>query len=379
MPINSILPLYDVYFHNTAGTRVLLLDNFAYLEFSQKTNDSWFHQIRIEYGSDDPRIDFFRDTLTRDFLLEIYRTDAQLNTKNLVYEGLHRTIVDQINQSGVVIFTLYGTGYCNLVKRRIAIPPEGEEADVNSGPAETVIKNFIRDHFVSPVDSARIMPGLSIESDAGVGETAEYSARYTNIYTAVMRSAEQGLVDFGITKNTTVGTFLFQVRELWGTDRRIGNADGNPPTLFDVTFHNMSIPIFTLNGTNEINQVYVGGSEQGVDRQILPLGNAAAQLVSPWNRYEAFVDARSEESVDGMTTRGEAYLKEHEVKSDLTFNIVETDGTRWLRDWNLGDIVSARYGNTLFTKKIVKISVVVSAGQTGKSQIETIDVDMENV
>lgn len=379
MPINSVLPLYDIYFYDTAGTRVLLLDNYAYLEFSQKLNDSWFHQIRIEYGSDDNRIAFFRDVLTRDFIMEIYRTDAQLNTKELVYEGLHRTIVDQINLSGVVILTLYGTGYTNLLKRRVAIPPEGEESDVNSGPAETVIKEFVRDHFVSPVDSIRTMPGLSIEPDAGEGEDAEYSARYTNVYTAIMRSAEQGLVDFGIVKGATVGTFILQVRSLWGTDRRIGNADGNPPTLFDIYLHNMAIPIFTLNGTNEINHVYVGGQGQGTDREILELANAAAEAVSPWNRYEAFVDARSEETVDGMTTRGEAYLKEHEVKSDLTFNITETDGTRWLRDWELGDIVSARYGDTLFTKKITKITVVVSAGKTGQGVIEVIDVEMENV
>lgn len=377
--INSILPLYDIYFYDTAGTRVLLLDNYAYLEFSQKLNDSWFHQIRIEYGSDDSRIDFFRDTLTRDFIIEIYRTDAQLNTKNLVYEGLHRTIVDQVNLSGVVILTLYGTGYTNLLKRRIAIPPVGEENDVKSGPAETVIKDFVRDHFVSPVDSSRIMTGLTIEVDAAVGENAEYSARYTNVYTAIVRSSEQGLVDFGVVKNTDVGTFKLQVRSLWGTDRRIGNADGNPPTLFDIYLHNMTIPIFTLNGTNEINHVYVGGQGQGVDRVILEMSNAAAKAVSPWNRYEAFVDARSEETTNGMTTRGEAYLKEHEVKSDLTFNITETDGTRWLRDWELGDIVSARYGSTLFTKKIIKITVVVSAGKTGKGIIEVIDVDMENV
>lgn len=378
MTINPILPLYDIYFYNTAGTRVLLLDNYEYLEFSQKVNDSWYHMIRIEYAPEDSRIDFFRDTLTRDFIIEIYRTDPQLNTKELVYEGFHRTIVDQIKQNGVVVITMYGTGYTNLIKRRVGVPPAGQEHDSKSGVAETVMKDFIRDHMVSPTDSDRICPGLSIESDAGLGENAAYNSRYINLFTIISRLSEQGLVDFGITRDTTVGTFIFQVRELWGTDRRIGNADGNVPTIFDIYLHNMSIPIFTINGKEEINHVYVGGQNQGVDREIIELQDADAILVSPWNRHEAFVDARSEDTA-GLTTRGEAYLEEHRVKSDLTFNITETDGTRWLRDWELGDIVSARYGDTVFTKKITKVSVVVSAGKTGQSIIEVIDVEMENV
>lgn len=387
MPINSILPLYDIYFFNTAGARVLLLDNYSYLELSQKLNDSWFFNIRLEFPPEDDRLDFFRNNvtpafptpLTRDFILEIYRTDPLLNTKELVFEGFHRTLVDQIRQTGAVIITLYGTGYSNLLKRRIVIPPVDEETSSKSGVAETIMKAFVSEQAISPVDSARIIPGLTNEPNSSAGENAEYSARYTNLYTVLSRIAEQGEVDFGIVRNTTVGTFEFQVRSLWGTDRTIGNVAGIPPTIFDITLNNMTIPIFTLNGNDEVNYVYVGGQGVGINRIIETFSNPTAILVSPWNRHEEFVDARNESTSDGRETRGNAYLKEHEVKADLTFNIEETDGTRWLTNWTLGDLVTARYGNNTFTKKIVKVTAVVSAGRTGQSQIEVVSAELQNV
>lgn len=379
MTIDPTLAYYQVYFYDHSGARVLLLQKYEYLEFHQRLNDSWNHMIRVEYSPEDEDLTFFRETLVRDFIIEIHRTDPVLGTITRVYEGFHRTLVDQINMSGVVILTLYGTGYTQLLKRRIIIPAEGEENSIKSGPAETAIKEFVDDQAVNPVDTTRTITGLSIETDAGVGATAEYSARYTNLYTAVKRLSEQGNVDFGITRDTDVGTFVLEVRELWGTDRRRGNAEGNVPTIFDVTLNNMLIPIFSKRGTNEVNHVYVGGRNQGVDRIIQQEENAVDKAASPWNRAEAFVDARNETTTDGLTTRGQAYLEENRYLEKLTFNIEQTESTRWVRDWNLGDLITAVYGDTSFSKKIVEVGVVVSAGATGKSVIEVLDAQMEDV
>lgn len=379
MSIDPRLAFYTIYFYDHSGTRVLLLTQYEYFEFSQRLNDSWNHIIRMEFSPEDERLDFFRNDLVRDYILEAYRIDPITEVKTLVYEGFHRTLVDQITMSGVVVLTMYGTGYTQLMKRRIVIPAVGEESSTKSGPAETVIKDFVQEQAVTPTDATRTITGLSIETDAGAGDTAEYSARYTNLFTVLERSAEQGVVDFGVTRNTDVGTFILQVRELWGRDRRVDNVDSNPPTIFDVTLNNMLIPILSRRGTDEVNHVYVGGQGQGIDRVIQEESNAAAEAITPWNRHEAFVDARNEETPDGLTTRGQAYLKEHRSTVELSFNIQQTEGTRWVRDWNMGDIITAKYGGITFTKKVVKVTVVVSSGDTGQAVIEVIDVNMEDV
>lgn len=375
------IPSYEIRVYDHDGVLVNLISVYEYLEFSQRINDSWSHILRLNLASEDDRLDFFREDLVRDYIFEVYRVDPVVVPieSELVYEGLHRTIVDQIKQDGSVLLTLYGTGYTQFLKRRVIVPLVTEENSVKTGPAETAIKDFVDEQAINPTDTNRIIPGLSNEVDSGVGDTATYSARYTNLFTAVTRLAEQGGVDFGITKDTDVGTFELQVRELWGTDRRVGNADGNVPTIFDVTLNNMIIPILSHRGSDETNFVYIGGQGQGIDRVIRELEDTSASGVSPWNRHESFVDARNEADSNGLDTRGQAYLNEHRAAIELTFNVAQTLGTRWLQNWELGDIITARYAGITFTKKIVQVNVVVSAGDTGQSQIEVISAEMEDV
>lgn len=372
------LSTYDIRIFDHDGNFVWLLNEYEYLEFSQRINDSWNHNIRINKGYNDPDLVMLR-SFERDYIIQIRRTDPVLGTTELVYEGFHRTTVDQVKMDGSVIITMYGTGYTNLLKRRVIVPPAGQENSIKSGVAETIIKEFVDEQCVSAVDPARIIPGLSIETDASRGGAADYSARYTNLFTAVSRCAEQGLVDFGVVGGANRGEFELQVRDLWGSDRRVGNTAGNVPTKFDVTLNNMLIPILSRRGTDEVNFVFVGGQGEGINRTIQEEQNATAMAVSPWNRSEAFVDARNESAVAGLTTRGQAYLQENRARIELTFNIQQTLGTRWLRDWELGDLVTAVYGGYTFEKKIVEVSVVVSAGTTGQAQIEVISLEMEDI
>lgn len=374
----SRLQNYDIYFYNHSGERVYLLQVFRYMELHQRVSSPWNHVIRVEAAAENETvIDFFRETLVRDFMIEVYRTDEVTGDRDLVYEGIHRTLVDQVKNSGIVVFTLYGTGYLQLLKRRIILPPDGFEHSSKSGVAEAVMKEFVDESAINPLDALRVITGLTNEAETNAGNTAEYSARYTNLYTVISRLSEQGGVDFGIVKNTTVGTFLFQVRELWGTDRTATNTGGFVPIIFDLYLGNMMIPILSKNGGDEVNYVYIGGRNQGTDRIIETRENVDAIAVSPWNRHEAFVDARSEENSDGLQTRGQAVLDEQGYSERLTFNVQQTYGTRWVRDWVLGDIITARYAGLSFDKKIVEVVIIVSSGETGSAQIESISIEME--
>lgn len=379
MTIDSRLSYYTLAFYDHTGTRTYLFTRWAYLEFTQRLSDSWNANIRLEYSPENSELDFFRSTLERDFILEIKRVDPITGDEALVWEGFHRTLVDQVNQSGVVILTLYLTGYTQLLKRRIIIPADGYETSDQEDNAETCIRNYVDEQAINPTDTDRVITGLSNDTNDGVGDTAAYSARYTILYTALARLAEQGNVDFGVIKDTNVGTFLLRVAEIWGTDRQVGNVDDNAPTIFDITLNNMLIPILSKRGSNEVNHVYVGGQGQGTERTILEMEDSAAEAVSPWNRSEAFVDARNESSYYGLVTRGQSYLNQNQANISLTFNIQQTEGTRWVRDWNLGDIITAKYGPYTFTKKIIEVTISLSAGDTGQAVFENISAEMVDI
>lgn len=371
---------YQLFLYDHTGTKRRVLLGWHYFEFTQRSNAPWNHVLRFAFTRSSETLAFFREFLTRDWILEAYRTDEARGIKDKVYEGFNRTTVDQVNSHGAVLITMYGVGFTHLLTRRIVLPPEGEENSTKSGVAESIIKEFIDEQMVNPVNPARVMTGLSIEADAGAGDVAEYSARYTNLNTVVTRCAEQGRLDFGIVGGDTTATFEFQARPLWGEDRRFGfTPAGTAPVVFDLFLNNMEIPIFSKSGGDEKNLVYVGGPGQGVEREILEMSLTDDVAVSPWNRQEAFVDARNQEGVDGMTTTGQAYLNDNRYLEKFTFNMRQTDGTRWLRDWGLGYLVTSRYFNEQFNKKIIEVGVIISAGETGSSQEEVITAEMEDI
>lgn len=365
---------YEVFLYDQSGDPQALLQGWSYLEFTQRLSKPWNSILRIDMSYLDDRVGLFRDDMESDWFIEVYRRHP-VTGRNLVYEGLHRTLIDQVLASGVVEFTQYTQGYTALLDRRICLPPTGSEALTFTGAAETAMKDFVDSECISPTDATRIILGLVNEADAGAGSTAEYNARYTILSTVIRRLAEQGAVEFGIVKPAggAVGDFEFQVRTPWGTDRTTASAD---PTIFDLFFGNMLIPIYSKNASEEVNYVYIGGQGEGIDRVIDTVSDATAIARSPLNRIERFVDARNEPNADGLATIGQAYLNDYAYKPRLTFNLNETEGTLWLRDWELGDKISARYFTIEVDKQITEVTVQVAATETGI--IENIQAELED-
>lgn len=369
--------LYELAMFDTNGIKQNILQGWNRFEFTQRVNAPWNHALTIEMSSEDERASFFRDSVDVDWMLQAHRIDPLTNQKDLVYEGFNRTVVDQARVTGDIIFNLYGSGYTELLKRSVVVPPAGSENSNKQGVAETIAKEFVDEQQVNPVDTTRVMPGLTVEANAATGEPAEYSARYTNLFTVVSRIAEQGALDFGIVGGAVPGTFEFQMRHIWGLDRNVENIDGNPPTIFDMGFGNMSIPIFSKNFSEQVTFVYVGGAGQGTGRLITEVTDTITVALSPWNRREAFVNASQENTLGGLWTHGKSYLNEHSSPPSFNFKILQTPGTRWLEDWELGDIVTARYFGNDFLKKVDEVSVAITSNpgsQREYIQVELLDI-----
>lgn len=369
--------LYEIRLYDHSGVQRLTFNTWEGMNFSQRVNAPWNHQIRLGYNIDSEAGRYIIDTVKRDWIVEIKRRDLILDRVDTVYEGFNRTIVDQLTQHGKVILTLYGVGYTQLLLRRQVLPPANQKHSKKTGVAETIMKEYVAESMISPVDTARIISGFSNQPDSSLGAIATYSARYNRLLTVISRLAEQGGVDFGV-----VGVpgrkweWEFAVRSLWGTDRRNGVQDINP-TIFDVRYGNMEIPILSDNAGDEVNYVYVGGQDQGVLRQIAEFSNDAAISESPINRHEDFIDARQQDDLAGMTVVAESELKARGATSTLTFNIRQTNGTRWLSNWELGDLVTAYYRGRRFDKKIVEVDVSVSSQSGELDASENISIEME--
>lgn len=365
---------YEIRLYDHDGDLLSVVQQWNRLEFHQRINAPWNHQITIEASEYDPITSIIRN-LKKDYFTLIYRTDPVTLQRDLVYEGLHNTIVDQARANGSLIFNLYGAGYTTLLNRRVVLPTYGLEHNSKSGYAETVLKGYVYDSAMGILDPDRAIQGLTIEGDASSGLSVEYNIRYILLSTVVENISNDGLVDYGIIGSDPPGEFELQVRPIWGTDRRKGTAD---PMIFAMSQGNMTIPIYSKNASEEKNYVYVGGQGQGVDRDIEEVSDLDAIAESPWGRKESFTDARHEDNADGLISDGRAYLEYNKTIHTLSFNVRQSLGTRWLRDWTLGDYVTAVYAGEDFDSQISEVGVVVVASSES-SQVETINAEMVDV
>lgn len=361
------LELYSIYFYNHAGETQFLVQDWTRLEYHQRINSSWNHQITLEFGADSLRIAKYRD-IQDDWMVRIFRIDPITLEENLVYEGFNTTIVDQIKADGNIIINLYGVGYTDLLRRRVIEPLTGQSHNTKSGLAETVIKEYVADCMVSPVNTDRTFPGVTIEATGGFGSLVEYNARYIILYSVCQTLAEDGNIDFGIVGGTNVGEFIFRAYSIWGTDRRA-------TVIFSIENDNMVIPILSLNSSSEQNFAYVGGSGEETERIIVTTSNPTAIARSPWGRKEVFVEARQQSDTQALITMGQNELNQRKKEQKLTFNVQQTVQSRWLQDWFLGDLVTANYYTYSFDKQITEIGVVVTSGQTAQ-QPEVISVEL---
>jgi hypothetical protein len=369
--------LYTIYLHNHAGEVVLLIQNYTRLEYHQRNSSSWNHHITVEMSVDDPRVTTYRE-IQKDWILRIFRTDPVTLVNTLVYEGFNTTIVDQLRINGDIIFNLYGVGYTDLLRRRIVIPPAGSEYSTKTGNAETVIKGYVADSTISPTDTDRIFPGMSVESDSGSGNIVTYDARYIILYSICQTLSERGGIDFGVVGGNDVGEFIFKASPVWGKDKRENNLEGNQPIIFSIENDNMIIPILSINTSSEQNYAYVGGTNQGADRVIQEVSTPDAIALSPWGRKEVFVEARQQTDTQALISTGISELNSRKTKQELTFNIQQSVQSRWIRDWVLGDLVTAKYFDYTFEKQIVEVGVTVTAGATSQ-QVEVITVELEDI
>lgn len=359
--------LYSIYFYDHTGKTQFLAQQWTRLAYNQRINSSWNHQLTLEFGADDPRLATYR-AIEDDWIMVVYRIDPITLIEDVVYEGFNTTVVDQVRENGNIIINLYGVGYTDLLKRRVILPSTGASHNIKTGPAETVIKEYVGDSMVSPVDANRIFPGMGIESTSGTGGTVTYEARYVNLYSVCQTLSENGNIDFGIDRDTTIGTFIFKAKPIWGTDRRSS-------VIFSIANDNMVIPILSLNSSAEQNFAYVGGSGEGVDRIIETIANITAIARSPWGRKEVFVEARQQSETQALLSTGQNELVARKKEQKLTFNVRQSVQSRWLREWFLGDLITAEYSGYTFEKQIIEIGVAVTAGETAQ-QPEVISVEL---
>lgn len=222
-----------------------------------------------------------------------------------------------------ITVTAYG-GH-QLLKQRVTAPATGQYAIEHTGSADAVVKHFIN-------QSKRGLPLATAAVQGGV--TISDQSRWKNLGDEV----ERVLIGAGRGEKYTFDADNKQIifDTYLGVDRSRGNADDNPPVVFDLKYRNISEYTYTEDATVEQTTVYVGGQGEGVDREIIVTGND----VSGIDRTEVFVDARDVELGDTAKLTERAAQATIPAAQTVSATAVADANLVYGVDYNLGDIVT---------------------------------------
>lgn len=241
--------------------------------------------------------------------------------------------------------------------------------------ADTIMRNIIGRNSYTPeitVARARSRTGelasyyafdgaTGTTNVAGTATALTYSAAWRNALEALQELAKLGDTDFDVRHDHLhynystglidfayfTGLAAFTYNNLLGTDR-------TTTVYFDLAMHNVSSANLNADRLRERTAAIVGGQGEGSARTIA--ARTGANYSTPYNDYEIFVDARSNASGE-LNSIGDAKLLEEQARTILDADVAQSDGYQYLRDYELGDRVSVRFGGTTQTKRITAVEV----------------------
>lgn len=237
--------------------------------------------------------------------------------------------------------------------------------NANDGPAEVVMKRFVRENLWALATDANRNLGFhfNVEDDLNLGPTVEKTASYTELFSTLTGlandSAELGTnLYFDVTVGPNQVTaqfpeqFTFRVRKDYpGTDRT-GVVHFSPQNLADIELD--------WNYEDEVSVVYAGGMGQGATRLVVEERDDDRIRQSPFGRRETFIDVNDVDVESVLQDEARVKLYKHKPKVVLTARVVDTPQLSFGRDYFYGDLVQTNVGVLSFTPLIDAFSVSFS-------------------
>ena len=309
------------------------IDNYESMFFNRSWHGIGAIELRIN------RHMKYANTLLKDNLILI-GTDL-----NKVFIIKHREI--ELDENGKVTENWLIKGYAlkSIIAQRITIPPNHTSHDNKSGSTETVMKHYVNNHLINPVDSRRRISQLIIAPDLQRGIHVDYSSRYKNVAEEISTLSLTSGLGWDVTLDIRNKKWVFDVVE--GRNLVTGQTI-NPPVIFSPQFESLKSLQYTQSELNYKNVAIVAGQGEGVDRRVIEVGNFLGI-----NRHEIFIDARDvsetddddqplpeQQIIQSLTDRGLQQLHELMQEEYLECQILTNSPFKYQKDYDLGDVTT---------------------------------------
>jgi hypothetical protein len=239
--------------------------------------------------------------------------------------------------------------------------------------AETVAKLLVQYNATASATTAagRATNGayssfpITIEADAAQGGVISANYAWLNLLPALQRITVLGGGDFSLEYDSAAHSWEFQWHQPYlGTNR-------SAEVVFSLDRGNMQNPVLGLTNPWEPTVAVVAGQGQGEDRTLVV--RTGPNYSADFSR-EVFIDARDLSTTAALEDRGDQRLDDMKSRNILDFQVMQTDGLKYGRDYFLGDLVTWRFSGLTGTQQIDSVEIELSDGKTEEIKIGLRDV-----
>ena len=263
-----------------------------------------------------------------------------------------------------------------ILMRRICVPQSGNLNVYYGGPADYVMKQYVRSQMGDLAHSHRTQPSFKV-ADATLVSTDPFVghyARYSNLAEEIMNLAITHDLGWQVTLDSIGGTYGLLFDTVTGVDRSISQNKVRPVVLSPElgTIKNLS---YTESVENFKSFAYIGGPGEGVSRVIIEYANASQYQND--NRFEVFLDGGtdSETIMDAI----DVDLKKYSNYVYLEGSLNTAGQYKYGTHFKCGDMLTIRNGRWGLEANVRVTEVKVTNDSNGFEVDITLGSAMPNV
>jgi hypothetical protein len=338
------------------------IDNYESLLFTRRWHEVGEFELRIN------RHKRHTELLQRGNLIML---GSQRNKAGIIR---HREIELDENGKKTENWLVKGIALKGVVAQRITVPPDGDSHDRASGAAETVMKHYVNNHIVNPVDVKRKIDMLVLATDQQRGSSISWESRFKKLDDELIEISKASGLGWDVILDFHQKKWIFDVFE--GRNLTVNQTE-NPPVIFSPQFESLKQLSFVESDYNYKNFGYIAGQGEGADRRVVEVGEAEGLA-----RIETFIDARDvaeqnenqqalpeAEIIAKLQQRGQQKLSEFAEEFFLEGQVLTNSPFVYEKDYDLGDIVTIQNREWGVTRD-ARITEIKEIYESGGFQIE---------
>lgn len=322
--------------------------------------------VRLEVGRSQNTVGRLTLVIQGDFPFGLFQPDNRILVYRQADNGLMTLLgkthyfIESVTRSYAsptsYLYTIDAVDTIGLLARRlVAYARDTDYADktienLNDGPADDLMKEFVRENFgPDALDGDRNISSQiwSVAGNRSLGTVTERQASFRSVLSTLTDLARgnapdgQDLVFDFIADQSRLLRFDVWV-DAQGTDRTLLSP---APVVFTPESGSLIDPKLIIDYADSVNYVYVGGFGDGAGRLIREVSNDAYANASPWARREYFEDQRDYDVASVLDAAGESVLAQYGPKVRVEARGNDVPGTVFGTDYYYGDKVSVVMGD----------------------------------